>query len=114
LGWLLLLLALNGHLVAALLLPLYYVADATVTLLHRLIKREPLTQAHRDHFYQRAIDNGAGVYQVVGLVFVLNIILVGLAATSIFVTSRGYQITSLALGCILVTGVLWKFNSAKR
>ena len=35
LGWLLLQLAGNGHLAAALLLPLYYVADATITLLRR-------------------------------------------------------------------------------
>ena len=32
LGWLLLLLAVSGHLAAALLLPLYYLADATITL----------------------------------------------------------------------------------
>ena len=48
LGWLLTLLA-AGHLAAALLLPLYYVADATVTLLRRLFKGERVTQAHRSH-----------------------------------------------------------------
>ena len=58
LGWLLLLLAAHGHLAAALLLPLYYLADATITLLRRLIKGDLPTQAHRDHFYQRAIDDG--------------------------------------------------------
>ena len=34
-GWLLVLLAGSGHLTAALLLPLYYLADATLTLLRR-------------------------------------------------------------------------------
>src|ERR1700749_3030711 len=53
LGWLLILLA-NRYLVAALLLPLYYVADATITLLRRFVEGEPVTQAHRSHFYQRA------------------------------------------------------------
>ena len=38
-GWLLLLLAARGHLAAALLLPLYYLADATVTLIRRLVAR---------------------------------------------------------------------------
>ena len=38
-GWLLVLLAGNGHLAAALLLPLYYLADATLTLLRRLSQR---------------------------------------------------------------------------
>ena len=41
LGWCLLLLAFNHHFAAALLLPLYYLADATVTLLRRMIRREP-------------------------------------------------------------------------
>lgn len=50
LGWLLVLLAFE-HLVAALLLPLYYVADATITLLRRIAMGEPVMQAHRGHFY---------------------------------------------------------------
>ena len=36
LGWLLLLLAGSGHLAAALVLPFYYLADATITLVRRL------------------------------------------------------------------------------
>ena len=58
LGWLLLALAGNGHLAAALILPLYYLADATITLARRVAKGEPFWQAHRTHFYQRATDNG--------------------------------------------------------
>ena len=41
-----------------LILPLYYLADATITLLRRLVKGEPFWQAHRTHFYQRATDHG--------------------------------------------------------
>ena len=69
LGWLLVLLAGGGHLAAALLLPLYYLADATITLLRRLANGEPVMQAHRSHFYQRAMDGGFSVYQIVGRVF---------------------------------------------
>src|SRR5207302_10521657 len=58
LAWLLLQVAAGGHLAAALLLPLYYVADATLTLFRRLKAREPVWQAHRTHFYQRAVDGG--------------------------------------------------------
>ena len=54
-GWLLIVLAGRGHLAAALLLPLYYLADATITLLRRFAAGEPIMQAHRSHFYQRAI-----------------------------------------------------------
>src|SRR4029077_15515318 len=55
-GWLLVLLAGSGHLTAALLLPLYYLADATLTLLRRLSNGERVWQAHRTHYYQRATD----------------------------------------------------------
>ena len=47
LGWLLVLLAGAGHLAAALLLPLYYLADATLTLLRRLSSGERIWQAHQ-------------------------------------------------------------------
>ena len=58
LGWCLLQLAWHQHLIAALLLPLYYLTDATLTLLRRIARREPFWAAHRSHFYQRATDNG--------------------------------------------------------
>ena len=55
-GWLLLELAGSGALAAAILLPLYYLADATITLLRRLARGERVWQAHRSHFYQQATD----------------------------------------------------------
>ena len=58
LGWLLILFAGTGHIAAALLLPLYYVADTTITLIRRLIMGRKITQAHRDHFYQLAVRRG--------------------------------------------------------
>ncbi len=83
LSWLLVLLAGSGHLAAALLLPLYYLADATITLLRRLANGEPVMQAHRSHFYQRAMAGGFNVYQIVGRVFAVNIVLVGFAALTL-------------------------------
>ena len=43
----------NGRAPAAILLPLYYLMDATITLLRRLARREKVWEAHRSHFYQR-------------------------------------------------------------
>ena len=83
LGWCLLQLAWHQHLAAALLLPLYYLADATVTLIRRVMRREPFWIAHRSHFYQRATDNGFTVMQVVSEVLTLNLALAALAAFSI-------------------------------
>jgi len=110
LGWLLALLAGHGYLAAAILLPLYYLADATITLLRRLMKGDPVMQAHRSHYYQRALDNGFSVSQIVGRVFVLNIILTGLAATTIMNNAPIFDLAILAAGCVLVGGLLWTFN----
>jgi UDP-N-acetylmuramyl pentapeptide phosphotransferase/UDP-N-acetylglucosamine-1-phosphate transferase len=79
LGWLLLQLAAAGHLAAALLLSLYYLADATITLVQRIARAETIWQAHRTHFYQRATDRGLSVTNVVARVFVVNLLLAGLA-----------------------------------
>ena len=88
LGWLLLSVATTGHLAAAILLPLYYLADATITLLRRLIRREPVWQAHRTHFYQRATDGGFSVTQVVARVFSVNVALAALAMWTVIAPGR--------------------------
>jgi len=54
-GWLLLSEAGRGHGVSALLLPLYYIADATITLARRILRGEKIWHAHHSHFYQRAL-----------------------------------------------------------
>jgi len=113
LGWLLILLAGAGHLAAALLLPLYYLVDATSTLLCRLANGEPVLQAHRSHFYQRAMDGGYSVYQVVGRVFLLNIALIGLAAMTLLTPSYLLHVAALIAGCVLVTLLLYRFAAAK-
>ena len=65
LGWLLLQLAAERPSGGGLILPLYYLADATITLVRRVARGEPFWQAHRTHFYQRATDNGFTVPEIV-------------------------------------------------
>jgi UDP-N-acetylmuramyl pentapeptide phosphotransferase/UDP-N-acetylglucosamine-1-phosphate transferase len=112
LAWMLVLLAAKGHFAAAFLLPLYYLADATITLLHRLIRREPIAEAHRDHFYQRAVDGGYGIHRIVGSVFSINLVLVLLALASVLNPSAAYQVILLAFGCVGVGILLWNFDVA--
>lgn len=114
LAWLLALLAGSGHLAAAVLLPLYYLADATITLFRRLAKGEAVAQAHRSHFYQHAMDNGFGVYRIVGRVFAVNIALVALAAITILNTAPMVHIAVLLCGATLVAVLLWNFARARR
>jgi UDP-N-acetylmuramyl pentapeptide phosphotransferase/UDP-N-acetylglucosamine-1-phosphate transferase len=110
LGWCLLQLAGQHHLAAALLLPLYYLADATVTLLRRVIRREPFWVAHRSHFYQRATDNGFTVQQVVREMFGLNLALAALAAISIKTASPEANFALIALGAAAVAFVMLRFS----
>jgi UDP-N-acetylmuramyl pentapeptide phosphotransferase/UDP-N-acetylglucosamine-1-phosphate transferase len=114
LGWLLLLLAAQGHVAAALLLPLYYLADATVTLIRRWRAGETLWQAHRMHFYQRALDAGFSAREVVGQVFVLNLVLASLATATVLAPSPPVTFGSLVLGTGLVAGLLYRFENGKR
>jgi UDP-N-acetylmuramyl pentapeptide phosphotransferase/UDP-N-acetylglucosamine-1-phosphate transferase len=109
LGWCLLQLAWEHHLIAALLLPLYYLADATLTLLWRMARREPFWAAHRSHFYQRATDNGFTVRQVVTEVFALNIVLAALAIVSVM-ASASIGMLALLIGIAAVATVLFHFS----
>ena len=109
-GWLLVLLAGRGHLVAALLLPLYYIADATITLGRRLAKGERLWEAHRTHFYQRALTNGFDVGQVIGRVVLTNVVLLLLAAATVAVPDPIVAGLALAAGVALVAFVLARFS----
>ena len=114
LGWLLLALAGSGGRVAALLLPLYYVADSTITLLRRAANRETVWQAHRSHFYQRATDRGFRVIDVVARVFVVNLVLATLALTTILLPSRTTETAALPVGAALVTWLLMVFARGPR
>jgi UDP-N-acetylmuramyl pentapeptide phosphotransferase/UDP-N-acetylglucosamine-1-phosphate transferase len=79
-GWLLLTLAAEGAWIPALILPLYYLADATITLVKRLLRREKPWQAHRSHFYQRAAGAPGTHAPVVRRINATNFALVVLAA----------------------------------
>ncbi|MEX2033644.1 MAG: glycosyltransferase family 4 protein [Xanthobacteraceae bacterium] len=112
-GWLLVLMAGNGYFVAALVLPLYYVADATLTLLRRIVKREPFWQAHRSHFYQLATDRGFSVPAIVGRVFVTNLALVALATASVLWPGALSAAIALVGGTMLVGWLLYQFARGK-
>jgi UDP-N-acetylmuramyl pentapeptide phosphotransferase/UDP-N-acetylglucosamine-1-phosphate transferase len=110
LGFSLLQLAWQHQLAAALLLPLYYLADATLTLLLRVTRREPFWAAHRSHFYQRATDNGFTVSHVVGEVLALNVSLAALAIASTGVSSIAWRAVLLVVGAVLVALLLYRFS----
>lgn len=79
LAWLLIEAAAAGLWAAALILPLYYLADATWTLARRLWRRQRLWRAHREHFYQRAVQRGFSHAAVVRRILLCNAVLIVLA-----------------------------------
>jgi len=113
-GWLLLLIAGSGGRAAAILLPLYYLADSTITLLRRAFNGEPVWQAHRTHFYQRATDCGLSVIEVVTRVFLVNLLLAALALATALKPSRELDIAALVAGAVLVAWLLIGFARGRR
>lgn len=113
LGWCLLQLAYYQQLTAVLLLPLYYLSDATMTLMRRLARREPFWAAHRSHYYQRATDNGFTVIRVVSEVFALNIGLAALAIASTKTQSPATNVVLLIIGSAGVALSMYRFSSRR-
>lgn len=114
LGWMLILLAGHGHLAAAILLPLYYLADASITLGQRMVRRESILTAHRSHFYQRATALGFSVREIVARVFIVNIALVALAMLTILIPGALCNVIALVTGTVLVGWLLMTLARGKR
>lgn len=112
LSWLLILLAASGHIVAALLLPLYYLADATITLGRRIARGAPFWKAHREHYYQRAFDGGLSATAVVTRVFIINLFLALLTIGVVTVPGAASSLFAVASGVAAVAWLLRSFSSA--
>ena len=102
LGFLLLHVAARGFWKIALILPLYFLADATVTLGRRLARGERVWHAHREHFYQRAVQRGLGHAAVVHRVIAANIVLIGCG----WAAENGWPILGLTAAGVTVALLL--------
>lgn len=100
-GWSLLILSAEGYWAIAVILPMYYFADATITLLSRAIRGKKIWQAHKEHFYQRAVQRGLSHRHVSTVVFIGNI---GLICCAVFTAL--YQPWLPLLGAVVITGLL--------
>ena len=114
LGWLLMELAAMGHVAAALILPLYYLADATITLAGRVVRGEPFWRAHRTHFYQRATDCGLTVREIVARVFVANLALAALALITVAAHNLVVSFAMLAAGAVIILWLLAAFSGVMK
>jgi len=83
LGFLLLSLAAQGQWAAALILPLYYMADSGITLAARLAAGEKIWEPHARHFYQQAARRFGSHAKVVRAIAAANLALIVLALLSV-------------------------------
>ncbi|HKT18603.1 MAG TPA: glycosyl transferase, partial [Stellaceae bacterium] len=100
-GWLLLALAAKGLWAPAAILPLYYLADATLTLLMRIARGRRFWQAHREHFYQRALAPDGDHAAVLRLVIGGNVALLALALFAVHWPWIALALAALATASLL-------------
>ncbi len=106
-GGLLIQAAVAGHWAPALILPLYYLADATLVLAVRLFSGQRLWEAHKSHFYQRAHQGGLSHGEVSFCIGAVNIVLIALAAAA----GLGWSWLALAAAAVAVALLLGYFGS---
>lgn len=111
LGWLLIQLSLQGYLTAAFILPGYFLADASLTLIRRLIQGEMIWNPHRSHFYQKAALALNSHARVLWRIIPGNFILLILALFSL------YWPFAAAIGSVITVGLmlftLWRAASVR-
>ena len=100
-GALMLDLAVRTSLAAALILPLYFAADATLTLATRLARGEKPWEPHRDHAYQRAARGLSSHAAVTTQVLIVNSLLVIVAVLALSAPVPAFLLAAVLVGALL-------------
>ncbi len=100
-GFLLLAMAAHGLWAPAIILPLYYIADAGITMARRALAGERFWEAHRRHFYQRALAPDGDHAAVARIVLAGDMLLVALA-----VLAAAHPWPALATAAAVVAAML--------
>jgi len=109
LGALMIDLAVRQSLAAAIILPMYFAADATLTLARRIKRGEKPWEAHRSHWYQRAARGLGSHAAVVWRISIVNAVLIVLALMSL-----SAPLLSIVCAVALVGGLLLNLEVAAR
>lgn len=102
LGWLALELSLHLHPLSGMTILLYPLADGGLTLLRRVLARETLTQPHRQHAYQRAVDAGLPPRQVAGTVGLISLATALLCLLGLWLDQPAAIVATTLLGTVIV------------
>ncbi len=96
---------------AGLILPLFFIADATSTLLMRLAAGENILNAHSKHAYQHAKRSGWSVWAIISAVAVLNLLL---GACALLTLREGWgKAFAIILALAAVSLLLRRLRSGK-
>jgi len=87
--------------------PAPYLADASITLAKRVLRREKLWHAHREHFYQRAVQRGFSHAAVTTRVLLCNAVLVALALVAVLAQPTLSPWIPVALALLAVIALLF-------
>lgn len=82
-----------------------FLVDSTVTLIKRMLRREKWWQAHRSHYYQRAVQSGWSHSEVSLAVLVIDIVLATLA-TMLIAGVLSELVTLLLASAILASVII--------
>lgn len=80
-----------------------FLADATITLVLRIIRKERVAEAHKTHFYQRAAHSGWSHKQVTSTVLLVNVLLAILATLEVM---RVQPLLLWSVGAVLLLAAL--------
>lgn len=82
-----------------------FIADATVTLVRRALRRERVWQAHREHYYQRMVQLGFG-HRNTALVWYGLMVAVGMSGIWAFRQSMFVQLVMMAAWAVIYAGLM--------
>lgn len=103
LGWLLLDTAASGLWAVALILPAYYLTDATLTLFKRLLRQEKVWRAHKQHAYQRAVAGGWSHARTTSAIAAANLVLLALA----LIAAASWTMIAVVSAALVVMLLFW-------
>jgi UDP-N-acetylmuramyl pentapeptide phosphotransferase/UDP-N-acetylglucosamine-1-phosphate transferase len=84
-----------------------FICDATLTLLRRLLRRERVWQAHRDHYYQRLVRMGFGHR---GTAYIEYVAMAACAALALAARRQPAAVQAMSLGAAaaaLIAVAVW-------
>lgn len=90
-----------------------FIVDASITLLHRLLRGERIWQAHKSHYYQRLVLLGLGHKRTVLWEYLL-MVLCAISALFAVRTSVAFQWVIILLWLIIYSSLIYTVNYLER